>query len=615
MIELIEVLAETAVYLLFGLFICVALLPKEYRGKIVDMFRYRFTKIEFEDEGQEGFTVKGYIKNGMVEGVVEVRDKNKQLRCMAHSRRNMHHGNYCSWHENGHKQVEATYSNDKLHGPYKEWDELGRLMAKGCYVDDEKHGQFYEDGGIKDGDIWADHDNEYMEHVLYNHGIWINSTTWYDNGNQRYYGDKNISIQWHENGIKAEKWSQKNAQIIQEWYENGQVKFKRNDRPDGKKTWWYENGQKSGEGNYKDDKLEGKWTSWYENGQIEFEGNVKDRKPDGKWTYWHTNGQKWSERNYKNGKKNGLCQQWGDQGHLMLQGHYIDGKEQGLFIENEDEDDHYYDCVTYNLGSFISNTRLDDDDHLWSYFDDGTHITWHANGQTSSLHLIDDHYIEWYENGQIKSIVDQQDASWRQNGLYTCWYENGKIKQRGRYFDGEIDGLVCYWSEDGTEDFCKYFDKGEPQFGEIMWHENGKLRWIWIEGRSTRWHENGRKSHHQFEIHGEPHGVSRDWYENGQTKAEVSYINGLRDGCCVWWYENGQMMGKDNYLNNKLNGLSTTWHENGQIKLEENYKNGSLDGKWTKWYENGQIEWEGNYKDDKEDGKVTEWDKSGNKIL
>ena len=57
-------------------------------------------------------------------------------------------------------------------------------------------------------------------------------------------------------------------------------------------------------------------------------------------------------------------------------------------------------------------------------------------------------YMKWEEDGQKKSEGTLKDGEL--DGLVTEWYENGE-KSSKTYKDGELDGLVTYWYENGQK--------------------------------------------------------------------------------------------------------------------------------------------------------------------
>jgi antitoxin component YwqK of YwqJK toxin-antitoxin module len=63
---------------------------------------------------------------------------------------NKKHGLYCSWHENGVKQMEGTFENGKAQGIQYGWYENGKKCYEFPVLDNYKHGECHEwnrDGG------------------------------------------------------------------------------------------------------------------------------------------------------------------------------------------------------------------------------------------------------------------------------------------------------------------------------------------------------------------------------------------------------------------------------------------------------------------------------------
>ena len=307
MIELIAVLAEIAMYLLFGLLICVALLPKEYRGKIVDMFRYRFTKIEFE-ETVDGLDTKGFRRNGKF------------------------HGTLTSWNKSGQIRLEVNYKNGKKDGLCQKWDELGHLMLQGYFIDGEKQGLFIDKEEYLDDFYYCS---------TYNLGSHISTICLNDDDRlAEYFDEDEVSIVWSENG---QIHTLRLAGDSYAWYDSGQIErhISYIDDQTDLYTCWYENGQKQLEGKLIKGKLDGKWTAWkdekltfwHENGQIEQEGNYKNDKLDGKLTRWYESGQKSMEGNYKDGKAGGKVTEWYENGQIEWEGNYKDGNLEGKVTE------------------------------------------------------------------------------------------------------------------------------------------------------------------------------------------------------------------------------------------------------------------------------------------
>ena len=118
---------------------------------------------------------------------------------------------------------------------------------------------------------------------------------------------------------------------------------------------------------------------------------------------------------------------------------------------------------------------------------------------------------EWYERKYGKEV-----------SKYMKWEEDGQKKSEGTLKDGELDGLV------------------------------------------TEWYENGEKSSKTYKD-GELDGLVTYWYENGQKKFEGSFKDGKKDGLFTWWYGNGKKEYEGTYKNGKKISVKE-WNEDGSIK-------------------------------------------------
>ena len=118
---------------------------------------------------------------------------------------------------------------------------------------------------------------------------------------------------------------------------------------------------------------------------------------------------------------------------------------------------------------------------------------------------------EWYERKYGKEV-----------SKYMKREEDGQKKSEGTLKDGELDGLV------------------------------------------TEWYENGEKSSKTYKD-GELDGLVTEWYENGQKKFEGSFKDGEKDGLFTWWYGNGKKEYEGTYKNGKKISVKE-WNEDGSIK-------------------------------------------------
>ena len=138
--------------------------------------------------------IKDRYKSGTIQNLYQLKD-------------GILHGTWTTWRENGKKEDESTWKNDKLDGLAMTWHENGEKESEGNYKDGKHEGL---------------------------------QTFWYANGQKE--AEDNFK-DGKENGLWVN------------WYENGQKKYERNykdGKQDGLETAWHENGQKQREENYKD---------------------------------------------------------------------------------------------------------------------------------------------------------------------------------------------------------------------------------------------------------------------------------------------------------------------------------------------------------------------------
>ncbi|MCC6574481.1 MAG: hypothetical protein IT462_11895 [Planctomycetes bacterium] len=101
------------------------------------------------------------------------------------------------------------------------------------------------------------------------------------------------------------------------------------------------------------------------------------------------------------------------------------------------------------------------------------------------------------------------------HGLYESRHENGRIAERGRYRDGEKDGLWELWHEES-----------ETKFAEKTFHRGV------AHGRWMNYYLDGTPKCERFFVDGVEHGTRTTHYTRGITWIE-EYAGGLKHGLCV----------------------------------------------------------------------------------
>lgn len=110
-----------------------------------------------------------------------------------------------------------------------------------------------------------------------------------------------------------------------------------------------------------------------------------------------------------------------------------------------------------------------------------------------------------------------------------------------------------------------------------------------LNGKSIRYHDNGKVSSECYIINGQVHGKYASWHLNGTKNVECIYVNGKKNGKCVSWYDNGDIYYVKMYKDGKLNGRCRTWYKYGNKKNDGNYLCGMRDGEYKEYHRNGQL--------------------------
>ena len=220
------------------------------------------------------------------------------------------------FHENGKKESEGRFQNDRREGLWTWWYENGQKKEEGNYENDNRT------------------------------GTW---TQWHDNGQKKQEGEfvngdrQGIFTWWHDNGqvsVVAELIDNKHEDFRTYFHDNGKKKsegdYIKGDK-DGSWTFWHENGTTESEGKFDKDEKAGGWTYWFDTGQKKENGNYirlkKEARKNGKWTYWYFNGNMKKEGAYKSGQKDGHWTWYFDNGKKEKEGDYETGDKQGKWVE------------------------------------------------------------------------------------------------------------------------------------------------------------------------------------------------------------------------------------------------------------------------------------------
>lgn len=242
------------------------------------------------------------------------------------------------------------------------------------------------------------------------------------------------------------------CRVVQSAYNNGkeQVVFIYPDCKDTtyfKRHYYYENGQLSSEGFYRNGEKEGKFKSWAENGNQTADWEVLNGKEHGFIQCWYDNGQKKRECICDRGIENGPLKEWHENGMLATSGMVRNNKWEGTWYLGDENGS--WKIRTYKNDTLQGYTH----EHL---IDSGEVI------------LVDGQYEAGKETGLWKWFdVDSVLYTTRiyKDGQLTGeridYYEDGKIKCKGNLLDGEYDGTVYYYNEQGLLEKTQTYKTGK----------------------------------------------------------------------------------------------------------------------------------------------------------
>lgn len=95
-----------------------------------------------------------------------------------------------------------------------------------------------------------------------------------------------------------------------------------------------------------------------------------------------------------------------------------------------------------------------------------------------------------------------------------------------------------------------------------------------LDGRSSKWYEDGSLMEERFYKQGKKEGVHRGYWQNNRPRFEYYFVRGEHEGPLSEWYENGQLFKQMHFINGYEEGSQRLWWENGGIRANYVVKNG-----------------------------------------
>ncbi|MCB0429037.1 MAG: toxin-antitoxin system YwqK family antitoxin [Flavobacteriales bacterium] len=293
-------------------------------------------------------------------------------------------------------------------------------------------------------------------------------------------------------------------------YPNDQVRydgFFKDDKPVGLLKRYRENGKLEADMDYAPDGVTCDTKVYHENGQVVAMGRYIGQEKDGVWQYFNEKGQKTSQESFKKGVKDGTFEEYyPETGNIVNRMQWKDGKKDGDWVQQFEDgtirttghytDDHLEGDVTFHYpsgkvqmtGPYVKGIK----NGTWKYFlGDGRlgSIVRYSNGYMTGSTRVNGTFTE-YHPGRIPAKVMNY-VNGKLEGEYLEYYPVGKwvveevpgktnnqqfgeeeeadreeklevqvLKMKANYVNGQLEGEVTYYKEDGTVDKVEKYHEG-----------------------------------------------------------------------------------------------------------------------------------------------------------
>ncbi len=440
------------------------------------------------------------------------------------------------------------------------------------------------------------------------------------------------------------------------FYENGQVKrvaFFHRGRLHGTSKIFYPDGKLNHVTTYKEGLPDGAIISYYESGKIIAEGVYKDGKLIGEYFRYYESGEKESLAHYIDGVLDGKVFEWYENGNQKSIHHYLKGAlhskegQPAIIIYDKNgsiEEIQYFENnipvkshIKYHPNeresyrvSFQKGKK--DGKEVWQsdtgrlvgeglYVEGkkvGKHWKEHENGTLAFL-------ADYDKEGCLKEPIRNFDEQGQKIAEYTLtaadvfdshyqtWFPNGQPSQEALYVNGELDGVVKEWYEDGTLAFSGSFKQGNKEGKFLDFFPDGSLKSeknfknSLVDGDQKEWFLNGKKQLEATFNEGKKEGFFRTWNEKEVLTYEGAFENDLQVGTHVECYGNGQTKEVMHFIKGKIEGKYESFYPDGQIRAVSFFKGGLLDGENKGFYRDGTLAFSKLFKDGNPVGKHEEF--------
>ncbi|MCX6332892.1 MAG: hypothetical protein NT092_01130 [Bacteroidia bacterium] len=346
-------------------------------------------------------------------------------------------------------QQTVSYNAGKREGLSKEFDKYGNVITLMEYNNDflvsrEKINRT-DNNGLKQGE-WID---------FYPNGGKRSEKTYKDdllNGYYKEYDPRGVPVltMLYENGsiVKSNVEDQPEIEMVKKYDSDNKLIYSgpyRNNVPVGVHREFGKDGKVTNAFVYNDNGLmisegivdeagnhNGKWKDLYPDGRVLAEGTYIDNRRSGLWKFYSPSGKTEQTGFYNNGRPDGLWKWFYENGTTLREEEYFQGQRDGAFTE--------YSAT----GDIIGQGQYSDGE---------------KNGEWK--------FKSGDNNEEGKYIIGLKD------GLWKSFYSDGTLRFKGNYVQGNPDGQLLYYFENGKIKEEQFFKMGIRQKTWKKFNEDG----------------------------------------------------------------------------------------------------------------------------------------------
>jgi hypothetical protein len=133
-----------------------------------------------------------------------------------------------------------------------------------------------------------------------------------------------------------------------------------------------------------------------------------------------------------------------------------------------------------------------------------------------------------------------------------------------------VGSAALPWSDDG-EVVLERYASGAPM--REVHYRDGQL-----DGVVRGWFENGALEYERRYVDGREHGTHRGWFADGSPRFVYHFARGASEGMQQQWYPSGQLFARFHYAAGHEQGQQQLWNPDGTIRSNYVIKDGKRYG-------------------------------------